>query len=95
MNGTLKKALVMISVLLFLTSAVSTAYAVSISKPADNIEDEQKSMTIYRYAPDGSVEPIQIDVDEDIEDLDDLCDSFDKTKDYIKSKMEQVMLING
>lgn len=32
---------------------------------------------------------------EDIADLDDLVESFNDTMDYIKSKMEQVMLING
>lgn len=32
---------------------------------------------------------------EDIADLDDLCNSFEDTKKYIKSKMEQVTLING
>lgn len=31
----------------------------------------------------------------DIADLDELCESYDDTKNYVKSKMEQVMLING
>jgi dCMP deaminase len=32
---------------------------------------------------------------EDIADLDELCESFNETMEYTKSKMEQVMLING
>ncbi|MCJ7572312.1 MAG: hypothetical protein MUO82_10640 [Candidatus Thermoplasmatota archaeon] len=70
MNDALKKAVVSISVLLFLISAMSPTYAMSISNNAKIlVEPQQKIMTIYRVAPDGSITPVGIDIAEETEDI--------------------------
>ncbi len=62
MNNTLKKSIVIISVLLFLISAMGSAYAMSTNNNAKILgESQQKTMTIYRVAPDGSITPVEVE----------------------------------
>jgi deoxycytidylate deaminase len=51
-----------------------------------------KQMNISAKTKKNKIEIVRY---EDIEDLDDLIGSYDATKDYTESKMEQVALING
>jgi hypothetical protein len=49
---------------------MGSAYAMSISKNAEIFEEsQQKTMTIYRVAPDGSTTPVEVDVGEETEDI--------------------------
>ena len=70
MNKVLNKSLVMISILLFVASSVGSAYAMNISKDAEILkESQQKTITLYRVAPDGTVTPVEVEVGEETKDL--------------------------
>jgi hypothetical protein len=70
MNIILKKSTVIVSILLFLISAMSSAYSVSITKNEEISNDNLKNtMIIYRVAPDGSTTPIEINIEDDIDDI--------------------------
>jgi hypothetical protein len=70
MNKVLNNSLAVLSVLIFILSTMSSAYAMNISESTEIFEEsQQNTMTLYRVAPDGSITPIKVVVDEKTEDI--------------------------
>ncbi len=75
MNKRLNKILVILAVLLFVASATGSAYTVNVNVEneenyAESIEEiKEKTFTIYKVNPDGTIIPIKIDVEESTENL--------------------------
>ncbi len=94
MNKILKKSTVILSILLFLISAMSSVYSVSITKN-DEISNEilKNIMIIYRVAPDGSTTPIEINVEENIDDISKYLDY--KCSELFEEDIEMQFLIKN
>lgn len=94
MNKILKKSTVILSILLFLISAMSSAYSVYITKNNENSnENLQKTMIIYRVAPDGSTTPIEIDIEENIDNISEYLDY--KCSELFEEDIEMQTLIKN
>lgn len=92
MNNKLKKSLVIISVLLFLISAMGSAYAMSTNNNAKILgESQQKTMTIYRVAPDESITSVEVEVREETEDIGKYLES--KCSELFEKDLEMQSLI--
>ncbi|OGS40215.1 MAG: hypothetical protein A3K77_02705 [Euryarchaeota archaeon RBG_13_31_8] len=92
MNNTLKKSIVIISILLFLIPAISSTYAMSTNENAKILgESQQKTITIYRVAPDESITPIEIEVGEETNDIGKYLES--KCSELFEKDLEMQSLI--
>jgi hypothetical protein len=92
MNNTLKKSIVIISVLLFLISAMGSTYAMSTDNNAKILgESQQKTTTIYRVAPDESITPIEVEIGEKTEDIGKVLES--KCSELFEKDLEMQSLI--
>jgi len=94
MKKILKKSTVVIFILIFLMPAMSSALSVTLTQKDENSnENLQKNMIIYRVAPDGSTTPIEIDVEENIDDISKYLD--DKCSELFEEDIEMQTLIKN
>lgn len=101
MKRNIKKIITMIITFTFLLSAVSISQANAVNKTILKDEKiETEKVTLYRYGPDGSVTPIEVEVDtENIDDIEeflaDKCEElFQKDteiQNFVKSKINNFM----
>jgi hypothetical protein len=70
MNNKLNKSIVIISILLFIIPTIGSAYTINNSKNTKIFEEyQQKSLTIYRVAPNGSITTIKLNIAEKTDDI--------------------------
>lgn len=92
MNNKLNKSIVIISILLFIIPTIGSAYTIDNRKNTEIFEEtQQKSMTIYRVAPDGSITPIKLNIAEKTDDIGKYLES--KCSELFEKDLEMQNLI--
>ncbi len=76
MNNEFKKSLVIISVILIILSGTCSAYTINTINNAEISQGtQQKTMTIYRVGPDGTITTVEVNIPEKSEDVEKYLES--------------------
>ena len=82
MNKNIKKIIVVAITFTFLLTAVGISQAIAINKTVSTDEKiESETLTFYRYGPDGTVTPIEVEVD---------TKNIDNIEDFLADKCEEL-----
>ena len=94
MNNVFKKAIVILSVLLFFMLSISSIYAMNTDNHSIILEEsKQKTMTIYRISPEGLITPIEVNITEETEDIAKYLES--KCSELFKEDVEMQTLVQN
>jgi hypothetical protein len=82
MNNTIKKIIVVAITFAFLLTAVGLSQAIAVNKAVSSEEKVvSETFTFYRYGPDGSVTPINVEVD---------VKNIDDVEEFLTEKCEEL-----